>query len=181
MENKTVTFEQEEERREDTRPDPQQDPQTDLRPDPEPVLPPQDDYQRWKEARGVAAPSSGKVSKKPKRKLSRTAVVCIIAAAFLVLGAVVRYAKTHPTEAGGLGFGSDYIAVLSVEGEISEGASGTYDHQWLLDTVDSLMEDPFNKGIFLKVNTPGGSVYASDELYLKFKEYQSKTSRPIYA
>ncbi|MEG0662139.1 MAG: signal peptide peptidase SppA, partial [Anaerovoracaceae bacterium] len=32
----------------------------------------------------------------------------------------------------------------------------------------------------LYVNTPGGSVYESDELYLKIKEYQQETGRPVY-
>ena len=35
--------------------------------------------------------------------------------------------------------------------------------------------------MILYVDTPGGSVFASDELYFKIKEYQEKTERPVYA
>lgn len=37
-----------------------------------------------------------------------------------------------------------------------------------------------NKGIILYVNSPGGGVYESDELYLKLKEYKEKTGRPVW-
>ena len=44
-----------------------------------------------------------------------------------------------------------------------------------------MAEDDRNKGMILYVNTPGGSVYASDELYLKIKDYQETTGRPVYS
>ena len=47
--------------------------------------------------------------------------------------------------------------------------------------VDQMMDDANNKGIFLYVDSPGGTVYHSDELYLKLMEYKEKTNRPIYA
>ena len=37
-----------------------------------------------------------------------------------------------------------------------------------------------NKGILLYVNSPGGTVYESDELYLKLKEYKEVTGRPVW-
>jgi protease-4 len=38
-----------------------------------------------------------------------------------------------------------------------------------------------NKGILLYVNSPGGTVYESDEMYLKLLEYKEKTGTPVYA
>ena len=38
-----------------------------------------------------------------------------------------------------------------------------------------------NKGILLYVDSPGGAVYESDEMYLKLMEYKEKTKRPIWA
>lgn len=35
--------------------------------------------------------------------------------------------------------------------------------------------------MILFVNSPGGGVYESDELYLKIKEYQEQTECPVYA
>lgn len=78
-------------------------------------------------------------------------------------------------------FGYDYIGTLYVEGEIDEYGTGTYNHQYLLNAIDAMMADDSNKGLILYVNTPGGSVYASDELYLKIKEYQEETGRPVYS
>lgn len=78
-------------------------------------------------------------------------------------------------------FGYDYIGTIYVDGEISEYATGTYNHQYLLNAIDAMMEDSDNKGMIINVNTPGGSVFASDELYLKVKEYQETTGRPVYS
>lgn len=78
-------------------------------------------------------------------------------------------------------FGHDYIGVIHVEGEISEDGTGTYNHEYLLNSIDAMMDDKENKGLIMYVNTPGGSVFASDELYLKVKEYQKETGRPVYS
>ncbi len=79
------------------------------------------------------------------------------------------------------GFGHPYIGTVNVVGEISETASSTYNQRYLLNAIDAMMADEDNRGLILYVNTPGGSVYASDELYLKIKQYQSETGRPVYA
>lgn len=83
----------------------------------------------------------------------------------------------------------NFIAVVPVEGTIqasSDSASlyGTtdgYNHDLLMDYVDRLMDNDYNKGIILRMDTPGGTVYEADELYLKLKEYKEKTNRPIWA
>lgn len=81
----------------------------------------------------------------------------------------------------------DYIAVVKVEGTIQEQtessafetASG-YQHDTTMNYIDELMDDSNNKGILLYVDSPGGTVYESEELYLKLKEYKKKTKRPIW-
>ncbi len=78
-------------------------------------------------------------------------------------------------------FGYDYIGALYVEDEIDEYGVGLYNHQYLLNAIDAMINDDDNKGMILYVNTPGGSVFASDELYLKIKEYQKETGRPVYS
>lgn len=74
----------------------------------------------------------------------------------------------------------DTIDVFYVEGTIEEGGT-TYQHGWTINQIDMLMENEDNKGIFLYVNSPGGGIYESDELYLKLKEYKEVTGRPVYA
>jgi protease-4 len=86
--------------------------------------------------------------------------------------------------------GSDgYVAILHIEGTISStsssgslfSAASTYDQKYLMNTVHELKADDSNKGIFLFIDSPGGEVYATDELYLALEDYKDTTGRPIYA
>ena len=82
---------------------------------------------------------------------------------------------------------SPYIATLYVEGTIQAdnvdylGRSYGYQHAWTLETIDDLIYDDDNYGLILFVDSPGGTIYESDELYFKIKEYQDITERPVYA
>lgn len=83
--------------------------------------------------------------------------------------------------------GGDYIAVVTVQGTIQEQTETGildvpvgYQHITTLDYIDNLMDDSDNKGILLYVDSPGGTVYESEELYLKLKEYKEQTGRPIW-
>lgn len=101
--------------------------------------------------------------------------------AFLVICVIVTMIfRSGKRERGSL-LGS-YIAVIDVSGEIRSegGATASYDHAWTMNQLDALIDDRSNRGIFLRVDSPGGSVYTSDEIYYKLKEYQ-KTGRPVYA
>lgn len=83
----------------------------------------------------------------------------------------------------------DFIAIVPIKGTIqassgqqSFGAStDTYNHDLLMAYVDKLIDNEHNKGIVLKLDTPGGSVYQADEFYLRLKKYKEKTGRPIWA
>lgn len=79
-------------------------------------------------------------------------------------------------------YSDDYIGVLEVHGTMyDDGSDPEYDQQWLLERIDQMKADNYNRGMMLSIDTPGGSVYAIDELYLKIKEYQDATGRPVYA
>ncbi len=83
----------------------------------------------------------------------------------------------------------DYLGQIDIVGTIQETESITtgavseeqYRHSFYLKYIEKMEKDAHNKGIFLYVNSPGGTVYASDELYLRLMEYKEKTGRPIYA
>ena len=82
----------------------------------------------------------------------------------------------------------EYVGVVSVVGTIQEQTESGgifevnegYQHSDTLEYIDRMKEDPSNKGILLRVDSPGGTVYESEELYLKLKEYQRKTKRPVW-
>ena len=81
----------------------------------------------------------------------------------------------------------DYIAIVKVVGAIQEqtvtgmfDADLGYQHITTLEYIDNLMYDSDNQGILLYVDSPGGTVYESEELYLKLKEYKESTGRPVW-
>ncbi len=81
----------------------------------------------------------------------------------------------------------DYIAIVEVSGTIQEQAEADlfelpqgYQHTTTLEYIDELMDDDYNQGILLYVDSPGGTVYESEELYLKLMEYKEATGRPIW-
>ncbi len=125
------------------------------------------------------------VPQRPKKK-SKTGIIIACCAAGLVLVGVIAAFVVWMVSA----FGSTIngrIDVIRIEGEITSVdtsslfASGSgYHHQFILDTIDRLTEDDSSKGIMLFLNTPGGGVYESDEVYLKLQEYK-ETGRPVYA
>ena len=79
----------------------------------------------------------------------------------------------------------NYVGVINVNGTIMEGDSfsffntETYNHAQTLECIDEMIIADNNSGILLKIDSPGGTVYHSDELYLKLMEYR-ETGRPIY-
>lgn len=130
-----------------------------------------------------------------KSKMSGGIIALIVGAALVFLGItavilfVVSIFTAAPTSGPSYSGSDGYIAVLHIEGTITSAApassllSGTttYDQDFLLSTVASLIDDTDNKGIMLFIDTPGGEVYATDELYLKLEEYKESTGRPIYS
>ena len=91
---------------------------------------------------------------------------------------------------GGVEFSSpmeDYIAVVRVEGTIQEQVDAGlfaelegYQHTTTMEYIDRLMMDDYNRGILLYVDSPGGTVYESEELYDRLQEYRYLTGRPIW-
>lgn len=81
-----------------------------------------------------------------------------------------------------------YIGVVNVVGTIQEqtetGAFETaegYQHTSTMEFIDNLAMDDNNAGILLYIDSPGGAVYESEELYDKLAEYSDNTGRPIWA
>lgn len=82
---------------------------------------------------------------------------------------------------------NDHIAVVEVAGTIEQQTeeglfddAQSYKHQTTMEYIDALIQDSSNKAMLLYVDSPGGTVYESEELYLKLQEYKEKTGRPIW-
>lgn len=120
-----------------------------------------------------------------KQKKKSIMIFAGIVIGIILLAVIARWADIGDNINGKISGASkihtDFIGVLFIEGTISDDDSSEYSHEYALDAVDGMMENDKNKGLMLYVNTPGGGVYESDELYLKIKEYQDSTDRPVYA
>lgn len=75
--------------------------------------------------------------------------------------------------------GKPYIAVLHVEGTI-QPAGPTYNQEWILSKIKKFKRDEKNMAIILFINSPGGTVYESDETYLALQDYKT-TGKKVYA
>jgi len=79
------------------------------------------------------------------------------------------------------------IAIFDVEGTILDtgedysifGAGSTYNHRSFLKKLDMAAEDDTIKGIILRVNSPGGGVLESAEIYDKILALK-ETGKPVY-
>lgn len=145
--------------------------------------------------RGAYVYGGRPIMEKPKKKFPGWAKAIIVIALVLVFLVFIGRSCTKALN-GSLGsligengtdvvagnFNHNYIGVLHIETTISEaGETSLYNHRYLLNSIDDMIDDNKNKGIILYVDTPGGSVYASDELYFKILEYKERTGRPVYS
>ncbi|QDP99774.1 signal peptide peptidase SppA [Lysinibacillus fusiformis] len=85
--------------------------------------------------------------------------------------------------------GEDYnkrIAYLKVDGTIQDIGSSSlwqpvaYDHQFFLEQLDNILYDETVQAIVLSVNSPGGGVKESAEIYKKLLEIKEERQIPIY-
>lgn len=84
------------------------------------------------------------------------------------------------------GTGRDRIAVLSLNGVIQDtggsslfGAVG-YNHQMFMSQLFDVLDDPTVKGVVLSVDTPGGGVLESSDIYDTIRAIQIEKEIPIY-
>ncbi|MEK4486740.1 signal peptide peptidase SppA [Psychrobacillus sp. FSL H8-0484] len=82
---------------------------------------------------------------------------------------------------------NERVALLTVDGVIQDtgsantlfGAEG-YNHQFFLQQLEQAKTDESVKAIVLQVNSPGGGVVESAQIYKEIKEIQEETAKPIY-
>ncbi|TQR18444.1 signal peptide peptidase SppA [Psychrobacillus vulpis] len=79
------------------------------------------------------------------------------------------------------------VALLTVDGVIQDTGSASslfgtesYNHQHFLQQLEQVKQDDTVKAIVLQVNSPGGGVVESAQIYKEIKEIQEETEKPIY-
>jgi protease-4 len=86
----------------------------------------------------------------------------------------------------GKGLFPDKIAIIEVEGMLANARGGLLepgDNPLSLFTqeLDKAADDSSVKAIVLRVNSPGGTVSASDAMYTILKQFKEKTHKPVVA
>lgn len=81
--------------------------------------------------------------------------------------------------------GSDRILMLNVDGMIMSGMEGAAlgpvgtSSDEIREKLNQAMQDDSLRGIVVRVNSPGGDVVASDEIYEKLMEVRKKAKLPV--
>jgi len=81
-------------------------------------------------------------------------------------------------------FASDKIVVIDITGVISAASGSMYDvadSQSICDQLKAAQEDSSVKAVIVNLNTPGGEVTASDEIYHQVMLLRSKFHKPVVA
>ncbi|MEA4924223.1 MAG: signal peptide peptidase SppA [Syntrophomonadaceae bacterium] len=77
------------------------------------------------------------------------------------------------------------LALIKLEGIISDtggsssAISNTYNHQAFLQQIKSSFSRDDVKGVIIEVNSPGGGVYESDEIYNRLVELKNQYQKPL--
>ncbi len=136
---------------------------------------------------GTAAGGTYYYGPPPKKRKGKPLLIflAILAGVLLLAGFIRMFADDfkgeEETASGAIDVDTPHVGLLYIEGTIGEPSDGTYNHEYVLDAIDGMMDNDKNKGIMLYINTPGGGVYESDEVYFKLLEYKEMTGRPVYA
>lgn len=80
----------------------------------------------------------------------------------------------------------DKLVIIEIEGAMIDTAPSpfieeVYNHQRILQQLETAFEAEDVQGIILRINTPGGGVIESDELYRKIMELKEEHDKPIVA
>lgn len=82
----------------------------------------------------------------------------------------------------------DSVAVVDIVGTIDQTSydmfgnpTSSYDHNAILQLIYDMANSDKNKGLLLYIDSGGGSVYETDEVYQALMDYKAATGRPVYA
>ena len=91
------------------------------------------------------------------------------------------------TVAEGSGWSPGKIVIIEVEGLLMNARSGGFlqpkenDVSLFVQQLEKAEKDPSVKAVVLRVNSPGGTVSASDVIYETIVRFRQKTHKPVIA
>jgi protease-4 len=129
------------------------------------------------------------VPQKKKKRVWPIVLAGVIGFFLLFFIVIAAIAGSSSYKGGAPSLDTDYVAVIhiasTIEGDYvttqKYGSYGTHKQVFLIDTIYDLVNDSYNCGIMLYINSPGGEVTATDELGRAIEYYKETTKRPVYA
>lgn len=99
---------------------------------------------------------------------------CLIV--FLIVGAIAIFAAmaADDTSTGELSFGNDKVAIVPIEGEIFESRVA-------IEHINRYAENTNIRAIVIRINSPGGAIAPSQEIYAAIRSARSRHDKPIVA
>ncbi len=76
--------------------------------------------------------------------------------------------------------GAKKIAVLYATGDITENGTGGIASERLVPQIFDLIDDEDIDGLVLRVNSGGGSAYASEQIWEALEQFKARTGKPFY-
>ena len=125
-----------------------------------------------------------------RSRLAGLAVTFILsgcAPSFLVTPVQNTSTLEETTVTAGRGLFPDKVVVIAVEGTIANAAAGGLISATenpvskFVQELDKAAADDAVKAVVLRVNSPGGTVSASDAMYQILKRFRAKTHKPVVA
>src|SRR5215212_1056139 len=127
-----------------------------------------------------AAPPASVIPDPPPRKKSRAGLFflgafsgCLVVIAIVVLFAIFAVA-TSSTEPGELSLTRDKVAIVPIEGEILESRE-------TIEALHRYADNSMVKAIVVRINSPGGAIAPSQEIYAEIRKTHQRSGKPIVA
>ena len=99
--------------------------------------------------------------------------------AWLALIIALVWTGTHK---GGMGGGTPsqpHTAVVSIKGEIADGADASA--EWVVSALRAAFEDDGSQAVVLQINSPGGSPVQAGIINDEIRRLKAKHKKPVYA
>lgn len=73
-----------------------------------------------------------------------------------------------------------HVAILYAEGEITDNGETGISAERIVPEIESLMNNDDVAGLILRVNSPGGSAFASEQIWEALDQFKKVTGKPFY-
>ncbi|HJE39403.1 MAG TPA: signal peptide peptidase SppA [Candidatus Amulumruptor caecigallinarius] len=73
-----------------------------------------------------------------------------------------------------------HVAVLYAEGDISDSGTSGISAESLVPEIEAIMNDDNVAGLILRVDSPGGSAFASEQIWEALDQFKKVTGKPFY-